>query len=112
MKLSDHSKFRFRERTELTRKDFTSLSKLALKKGITLGNIPIEDGYLRKYMSCGTGKYKRFYQGYIFIFSMHQKKLVTVYEANPIYKTRLENIYKRVRGEKKKCTKKKISKSC
>lgn len=111
MKLSNHSKMRLKQRTEVERNKFLSLSKLAMKNGINLRHIPLDDGYLRKYMTAGAGRYKKYYQGYIFIFTMNSKKLITMYEANEVYKERLENIYKRIRG-KKKCTKKKISKSC
>lgn len=101
MKLSNHSKMRLKERTEVERNKFLSLSKLAMKNGITIRHVPEDDGYLRKYMSCGVGKYKKYYQGYIFIFTMNSRKLVTMYEANEVYKERLENIYKKIRGKKK-----------
>ena len=61
MKLSNHSKLRLKERTKVERSKFLSLSKLAIKNGITLRHVPFEDGYLRKYMSCRVGKYKKYY---------------------------------------------------
>lgn len=112
MKLSNHSKMRLKQRTDVERNKFFSLSKLAMKNGINLRHVPLEDGYLRKYMTARVGRYKKYYQGYIFIFSMNSRKLITMYEANEVFKERLESIYNRVRGKKKKCTKKKISKSC
>lgn len=106
MKLSNHSKLRLKERTDCERSKFLSLSKLAIKNGITLRHVPVEDGYLRKYMSCGAGKYKKYYQGYVFIFAMNSRKLITMYEANEVYKTRLEKLYQTVRLNKKNANKK------
>lgn len=108
MKLSNHSKMRLKERTDCDRNKFLSLSKLAMKNGITIRHVPEEDGYLRKYMSCGVGKYKKYYQGYIFLFTMNSRKLVTMYEANEVFKERLEKIYKRVRCKKKNVNKKRF----
>ena len=81
MKLSQHSKVRMNERTELNPKNYKEFFISALRHGKSAGHL--KDGKLKKYLlnKENTGKCKaKYYKGYIFIYSKNSHRLYTMYE--------------------------------
>ena len=77
MKLSNHSKQRMRERTDLNHQERRRLFRDALNNGIPVGKIKNEK--LRKYLTAKNKCKVRIYKGYVFIYSKNNKQLYTMY---------------------------------
>ena len=78
MKLSQHSKQRMRERTNLNHQERRMLFRHALDNGKSPQEIKDENlkSYLKEKGNCKI----KIYKGYIFIYSKNGKQLYTMYE--------------------------------
>jgi hypothetical protein len=105
VKLSYHAEQRFKERTEEEKQRFVTLSKIAHRKGLVWTQISIlyptlhktqEGSKLKNYMSAMYGRKKKYYQGYIFVFSSATRKLITVFPCKEEYLEDLDRYWKEV----------------
>lgn len=79
MKLTQHSKIRIRERTDLNHNERKMLFKYALKNGKSLDKIESEK--IKRFIASKSKKSKvKLYRGYIFIYTKYNKRLITMYE--------------------------------
>ena len=87
MKLSNHSKLRMKQRTELNHKERMQLFKNALKYGGNWKNNKNEE--LVKYLTSKEiwKSQVKLYKGYVFVHSRNSKQLYTMYELPDKYKT-------------------------
>lgn len=105
VKLSSHADLRFKERTQEEKKEFISLSRSAYKKGLMWLHIEIlepefkktkEGKVLKRYMKAYQNRKKKFYRGYIFIFSSSTRKVITMYPCKEEYLETLNNFWEKV----------------
>ena len=79
MKLSQHSKERISERTNLDKGNQKAFFRAALDKGIPPNNL--KEGKLKEYLLARENQCKiKVYKGYIFIHSKNSKRLYTMYK--------------------------------
>lgn len=105
VKLSPHADQRFQERTDKEKEEFLSLSRSAYRKGLMWAQIDIlypklskttEGSKIKTYMSAMYGRKKKFYKGYIFIFSSATRKLITMFPCKEDYIDFLNGVWKEV----------------
>lgn len=84
MKLSQHSKIRMRQRTELNHKARRHFFREALDKGKSLAEIQNED--LKKYIMSKQNCKVKIYKDYIFLYSKNTKRLYTMYKLPEKYR--------------------------
>ena len=110
VKVSPHAKKRFVERTDEERKLFNSLSRLAHKKGLVWQQIEMlypeyaktQFGVeIKNYLTAFYGRKKKYYQGYMFIFSGCTRRLVTMFPCKDKYHEELERLWNEVYKENK-----------
>ena len=83
MKLTNHSKVRYKERVGVTHKEQVKLFKEALTKGKSPADI--KDPSLRRFLTKPGAKAK-LYKNYVFVYSKTSKVLYTVYELPERFK--------------------------
>lgn len=89
-----HGYTRIKERTDIGEKEIRNLSRLAIKNGVNFGQVP--EGAFRNYLNwkvAKRGKRIKLYRGYIFIFFLSSRRLITVY---PIPEKHMEE-YKKIK---------------
>ena len=105
LKLSPHAEHRFEQRTKKTKDEFLSLSRSAYRKGLVWQQINIlypqlckdpKGSKLKVYMSAMYGRKKKYYKGYIFVFSSSTRKLITMFPCKEEYISELDKIWKEV----------------
>lgn len=82
LKLSTHSIMRLRERTEFEEKEFIENVKIARKLGLSYKDLSAKHGesfnfLIPKYYD----RIKKYYNGYLYIFSKNKKTLITVFKV-------------------------------
>lgn len=80
MRLSQHSKLRMRQRTNLNHNERRQLFKLALQHGESVKEI--KDKKIKEYLA-PKQRYNskiKLYQNYVFIYSKNSKRLYTMYK--------------------------------
>jgi len=94
MRLSKHSKQRIKERTNIKRKSRERFFRLALDRGLSLGEAINKNydkaiiNYLKSKSKIGKAK---IYNNYIFIYSKNNKTLYTMYEIPDVIKKIIKN---------------------
>ena len=110
VKLSPHAGRRFQERTDKGKDEFLSLSRSAYRKGLMWAQIDILYPDLKKtnfgnklknYMTGLYNRKKKFYKGYMFIFSNTTRKLITMYPCKEEYFENLDKFWKEVYKQNK-----------
>lgn len=110
VKLSPHAKGRFEERTCNEKNEFLSLSRSAYRKGLMWAQIDIlypklsktpKGAKIKNYMSAMYRRKKKFYKGYIFIFSSTTRKLITMFPCKEEYLEELNKFWKEVYKQNK-----------
>lgn len=78
--LTLHSYERLLERTDLRYEELKQISSLAIKNGISFSELP--SGPLKSYVGrkiSRRGKRVKLYRGYVFIFFINSKRMITCY---------------------------------
>ena len=110
VKLSPHADQRFQERTDKGKDEFLSLSRSAYRKGLMWAQVDIlhpelkkteEGNKLKNYMSGLYNRKKKFYKGYMFIFSSTTRKLITMFPCKEEYLECLNHYWKEVYKQNK-----------
>ena len=110
VKLSPHADKRFQERTDKEKDEFLSLSRSAYRKGLMWVQIDILHPELKKtssgnklktYMTGVYNRKKKFYKGYIFVFSSTTRKLITMFPCKEEFLNCLNSYWKEVYKENK-----------
>jgi hypothetical protein len=105
VKISPHAKQRFEERTNEEKDVFLSLSRLAHRKGLMWSQIDIlYPDYsktklgleVKNYMTGLYGRKKKYYKGYMFVFSSATRKLITMFPCKDKYHDELDKLWKDV----------------
>lgn len=94
-----HGYNRIRERSVINEKDLKQISVRAIKNGLNFWDLP--PGDLKSYVGykiAKQGKKVKLYRGYVFIFFINSKRLITCY---PIPEKHLEEYY-RIKNQKNK----------
>jgi hypothetical protein len=97
LKLTKHSNKRYAERTKVDKRDFEKNGRTARSVGLRFSEIDINDIKLFNLMKPKSTKaFKKYYNGYIYVFSSNGYKLITVYEVtDQEAKEKLEEIWKK-----------------
>ena len=95
-----HGYLRIKERSNISEKEIRNLSVLAIRNGIGFTQIP--PGSLKSYVGSKEGQKKKrvkLYRGYVFIFFLNSKRLITCY---PIPEKHLKEYNELVKNNKRR----------
>lgn len=96
LKLTKHSSLRYEERTNVEKRDYEKNGKTARSKGLRFEEVDFKEKKIFNYLKpTSWNAVKKYYNGFIYVFSKNKRKLITVYKVeNEEMKNRLEEIWR------------------
>ena len=97
-----HGYKRIKERSNISEKEINRISIWAMKNGLNFQEIP--PGPLKSYVGfkkAKKGKKIKLYRGYVFVFFLNSKRVITCYPIPEKHMAEYQNLIKEKKGKKK-----------